>query len=576
MNNYNLTLKRAYKNYIRLKAYGEITKHMVNDYYQMKKEYNNISKEYIQKLLLLNSNYTKTISHYKSTLELSGNELQNLLLLLELINSIILTQAKKLQLFIGYCKVDEDQNKINHEKVNNLEKISNEFLLKEKKISKSYSELEISYKNLFDSYQIIENSLTENILSKGNKKISLNDIILNQEYKNILEKEKNVLKAKEDFAGPKNEYLKAYDNLMKIEKEIVIDNISMLKSNISCFVFLYSDYCKSFSESLDKITKNMAESEKKNNYNNIIDSLILNIGRDIDVNGYKIKIINNRSIEDKNKKLNLENLDKKGYIIKDNKIMLKDEDIYEIVKIMYGQFQFIDEKQYNLTEEQIKINVKNLTKKLLSFDKKLKSSMNKKIDPINESEVNLLYKYLDKSFYRLEFLKVLNVFRAQGNYQIPEREYEILKKIFLIIADKVQNEKDIACARLLLILSQTFYCKINDKDVYIQHYLKSHEMFLNMEIWEKYLNESIEDEINRAERIGKNDSIKNEQKAKYKIKNILSSQLIPFCDNMLDFGMSVENIYKIIEPVMDKYEVKADLKNVIDDLIKSRQIDSNK
>lgn len=576
MNNFNLTLKRAYKNYIRLKAYGEITKHMVNDYYQMKKEYNNISKEYIQKLLLLNSNYTKTISHYKSTLELSGNELQNLLLLLELINSIILTQAKKLQLFIGYCKVDEDQNKINHEKVNNLEKISNEFLLKEKKITKSYSELEISYKNLFDSYQIIENSLTENILSKGNKKISLNDIILNQEYKNILEKEKNVLKAKEDFAGPKNEYLKAYDNLMKIEKEIVIDNISMLKSNISCFVFLYSDYCKSFSESLDKITKNMAESEKKNNYNNIIDSLILNIGRDIDVNGYKIKIINNRSIEYKNKKLNLENLDKKGYIIKDNKIMLKDEDIYEIVKIMYGQFQFIDEKQYNLTEEQIKINVKNLTQKLLSFDKKLKSSMNEKIDPINESEVNLLYKYLDKSFYRLEFLKVLNVFRAQGNYQIPEREYEILKKIFLIIADKVQNEKDIACARLLLILSQTFYCKINDKDVYIQHYLKSHEMFLNMEIWEKYLNESIEDEINRAERIGKNDTIKNDQKTKYKIKNILSSQLIPFCDNMLDFGMSVENIYKIIEPVMDKYEVKDDLKNVIDDLIKSRQIDSNK
>ena len=101
-------------------------------------------------------------------------------------------------------------------------------------------------------------------------------------------------------------------------------------------------------------------------------------------------------------------------------------------------------------------------------------------------------------------------------------------------------------------------------------------MFLNIEIWEKYLNESIEEEINRAERIGKNDTIKNEQNTKYKIKNILSSQLIPFCDNMLDFGMSSENIYKIIGPVMDKYKIKDDLKNVIDDLIKSREIDSNK
>ena len=157
MNNFNLTLKKAYKNYLRLEGYGEITKQMVNDYYQMKKEYNNISKEYIQKLMLLNTNYTKTISHYKSTLEFSGNELQYLLILLEMINSIILSQAKKLQLFIDYCKVDEDKNQINQEKLNTFEKISNEFLLKEKKISKSYSELEICYKSLYNSYKIIEN-----------------------------------------------------------------------------------------------------------------------------------------------------------------------------------------------------------------------------------------------------------------------------------------------------------------------------------------------------------------------------------------------------------------------------------
>ena len=575
MNNFNLTLKKAYKNYLRLEGYGEITKQMVNDYYQMKKEYNNISKEYIQKLMLLNTNYTKTISHYKSTLEFSGNELQYLLILLEMINSIILSQAKKLQLFIDYCKVDEDKNQINQEKINTFEKISNEFLLKEKKISKSYSELEICYKSLYNSYQIIENSLAENILLKGNKKISLNELFLNQEYKNIIDKEKIVLKAKEEITTQKNDFFKTYDNLMKIGRDISIDHIFMLKSNISCFISLYSNYCKSFSDELDKIIKIMATSEKKNNYINIIDSLIKNITKDININGYKIKIINNKAIEDKNKKLNLDKLDKIGYIIKNNKIMLKDEDIYEIVKIMYGQFQFIDEKQYNLTEEQIKINVKNLTKKLLSFDTKLKGSKNERIEPISENEINLLYKYLDKSFYRLEFLKVLNLHRTKS-YEIPEREYEILKKIFLIIADKVQNEKDIACARLLLILSQTFYCKINDKDVYIQHYLKEHELFLNMEIWEKYLNESIEEEINRSERIEKKDNVKNEQKTKYKIKNILSSQLIPFCDNMLDFGMSAENIYKIIEPVMDKYEIKDDLKNVIDDLIKSRQSDSNK
>ena len=62
----------------------------------------------------------------------------------------------------------------------------------------------------------------------------------------------------------------------------------------------------------------------------------------------------------------------------------------------------------------------------------------------------------------------------------------------------------------------------------------------------------------------------NEQNIKYKTKNILNSQLLPFCDNMCDFGMSKENIYKIIDPIMDKYQVKDDLKDTIDDLIKSK------
>ena len=262
-------------------------------------------------------------------------------------------------------------------------------------------------------------------------------------------------------------------------------------------------------------------------------------------------------------------MDKIGYIIKDNKIMLKDEDIYEIVKIMYGQFQFINEKNYNLTEEQIKINVKNLTLKLLAFDKKQNLFDLQKPSSINEGEIKLLFKYLEKSFNRLQFLKVLNLFRAKGIFEIPEKEFEILKNIFLLIANKVKEEKDIPCAKLIIILSQTFYCKIDGNNVYIQNYLKNHDMILDLEIWEKYLNESIDEELNRTERIEKKDDIKVD--IKYKIKNVLSSQLIPFCDNMIDFGMTAENIYKIIDPILEKHGIKDDLKNIIDDLIKSKE-----
>ena len=576
MSNFKVELNFAFKNYFTLKSYCELTKTMVNDYNQMKKEYNQITKEYIQKINQLGLNYSKTISHYKSTLVFSGGELNELIQLFEKIDSMIISQADKLQTFLKGCQAEEAKNKINQENYSNFEKISNEFLSKEKKMTKAFTDFENCIKNLYNSYTNVENTLAINILTKDNRKLSFNDAV-NQEFNNAFDKEKIFLKAKDDISQYKNDFFKSYDEIIKIETTICSENIQILKSNINCFITLYEYFCKNFSEDLKPIVSEIVNNEKKMKNSKVIDSLIGIVGRDININKYKIKLINNRCIEDKNKKLNLDKLDKKGYIIKNNKINLKDENIYEIVKIMYGQFQFIDEKYYNLTEEQIKINVKNITEKLLSFvnDKKLFDP--ERLDPVNESEINLLFKYMEKPQNRLEFFKVLNLFRAKGKYKIPESEFETLKKIFLLIADKINDESEVGCSKLILILSQTFYCKKDDKDIYIQQYLKNHEMMSKTEIWDKYLNELIEQELNRIERIDKKDNSNsnkvNEKNIKYKTDNILSSQLIPFCDNMCDFGMTKENIYKIIDPIMDKYQVKDDLKDTIDDLIKSKTSD---
>ena len=47
--------------------------------------------------------------------------------------------------------------------------------------------------------------------------------------------------------------------------------------------------------------------------------------------------------------------------------------------------------------------------------------------------------------------------------------------------------------------------------------------------------------------------------------------MIPFCDNMIDFGMPTESIYKIIEPILTKYNANDNLRKTIDDIIKSKQ-----
>ena len=40
---------------------------------------------------------------------------------------------------------------------------------------------------------------------------------------------------------------------------------------------------------------------------------------------------------------------------------------------------------------------------------------------------------------------------------------------------------------------------------------------------------------------------------------------------MIDFGMPTESIYKIIEPILTKYNANDNLRKTIDDIIKSKQ-----
>ena len=396
------------------------------------------------------------------------------------------------------------------------------FYLKDKKITKIYSDFENNIKSLFYSYQSVENSLAMNIISKDFKKISISEI-LNQEYKNTYDKEKILIKSKEEISEFKNEYFNKFDEYINLAKEISLDNINILKNNINFFMSLFTNYYKSSALEMEKILKNIATNEIQTDYKKSLDNLVYFFGREININKYKIKIIDNKYIEDKTKKLNIQKLDKNRYIIKDNKIYLKEEDIYEIVKIMYAQFQFINEKYYNLIEEQIKINVKNLTNKLLSFGAKtIKIFDLNRPDSINEDEINLLFKYLNQPINRISFLRSLNLFRANGIHRVPEREFEIIKNIFLKIADHIKNDKDYACTNLLLILSQTFYYEKDREKIYLDKFLKNNKMFLNLEIFEKYLIEQIKKDIKGLTKTNSQENLKeNDEDINLHIKSIM-------------------------------------------------------
>ena len=125
-------------------------------------------------------------------------------------------------------------------------------------------------------------------------------------------------------------------------------------------------------------------------------------------------------------------------------------------------------------------------------------------------------------------------------------------------------------SKLILILSQTFYIKENDQRIYLFKFLQNHEMFDNLAVWEKYLIEMIEDDLNRSNLEILNDP-KQEKNKKTTINNILLAHLMTFCHNMIDFGMKVENIKKIIEPLITKYNLDEDSIKQINELMQKNQ-----
>ena len=574
-----ITLNKISQNYLKIRNYIESTENMLLNHNKIILEYELISDEYIQKLSELSSKYAENFSKYEKNLINSDNKIKELFKIFSRIPAIFSLQIFKMKNFQKIIKESEINSSTDNLKIKqnneNFEEIKNEFEIKIQKMNQYFLNFENNNKELFDSYKYIENSLANIIICKNeNKKIAINEIFM-QNYQNINNKEKEFSKSKNDLINFKKKYFQSYDIFIDYSQKKFKNLLDMLTSNISTFANVFLNYFKTAYLEMEQIVKNISNNEMKIDYSQILFNLVGNIDKNIHVNKYIIKVINDNYIEDKEKIFDYKKLKKENYIIKNDKIFLKDEDIYEIVKIMYGQLQFIEEKYYNLSEEQRKLEIKNLTNKLLSFGLKKQYIFSlEEITEINDDEVEHLLNLLNESYYRFNFLKILNLFRAKGTCEMPKREFEITKKIFLYIANKIKEENDFLSSKLILILSQTFYKIENNQKIYLFKYLKNHEMLSNFQVWEKNLNEAIEDDLKRA-KINKSDLNSKDNKIINIINNVLLAQILSFYHNMSEFGMKEENIKNIIDSLKNKYNINDNILAQINNFKKDEEQKDN-
>ena len=129
---------------------------------------------------------------------------------------------------------------------------------------------------------------------------------------------------------------------------------------------------------------------------------------------------------------------------------------------------------------------------------------------------------------------------------------------------------NVEMAKLIIILSQTFYCIENREKKYIQKEIAKNKVFHLIDFWTQILKYSIEYEFkNVTESYLKIADKEDEKSVRERKKKIAFGKILPNLGAMNGFGLNKEEIEKIILPFFDDYEISDENKQVILGVIQS-------
>jgi len=247
---------------------------------------------------------------------------------------------------------------------------------------------------------------------------------------------------------------------------------------------------------------------------------------------------------------------------KDNKN--KDLEIsFEVIKVFRKMFRQI-RTDLNMDEERRKNRLRNLANKIYRGGNN---------NFLTEKEKQELFLYLKLPVYRNYYMIMLSKQRTKG-FEKNENLINDLIEIFTYILELAEKEKDFDSTINCIILSQTFYCEVVNKETnkkekkYLVEGIKHNKWLNNLEFWEGIIKLMIEREIKKNEAINQN---KDEKEKKSNINNVVFSQLFSFSSNMLEFSINKKDIQSIVEKFGKQYELEKEMLDSVLDNINSKK-----
>ena len=554
----NLNISKNYFNFIK-ESFEEYIKFISN--------YRLITIEYIKKLTQFmekssskllgqeeiddskyqNINKSHIYSITSSIPKLINNQIDNLN---ELIDSIDLqisnydTMIKEKDLlFSKFEMIFEEARKDLLKKYRDIDKLKDEFMAN----MENTEDIVNKYLNRKEqiNFEQIKNSI---IISKKVEK----------DYKNAINKVKLF----------ENNFESMYQNTIINIKKIICETSNLMKDKIINFIILLKNNSKVQLSEIDIFLPELSDLNEVKELDIIIENSFSykNKLEYVKPLKYKLKIFENKNFNKDNlitnPILNLED----GF---SEMPTIKDEIILYIFKTMKENFELIEDKNIDLKKEEEKMRCLILTERILSLEEekdinkaKSKTKENKKDNFNNEitkKDIDELNHLLNEHRNRVVFLQELSEYRTKGKFELKSQTFEILGNLLNTVISTIERDKDFHAVKNVIILSQTYYVKNNDNTkIYLQKLIQNNKLFKSKKFWEDIIDYSISKEIVTSV----NNDVKNgtlltinSKENDDKKSNIAFSQILPYADNMLDFGLDKETINEIIFPIINTYKI---------------------
>ena len=459
------------------------------------------------------------------------------------------------------------------------------FHSEEEVINQSYSEISELFKLLNKDTNI---NFSHKVQSKNERYLeSINNHIQSIQTKE--KKFKNVFQHLKQFEQSFHEQsTNKLNTSLQINKDVMNHFFSdickslIFVNNSLKFLLAFVDSCKSFftqsdygDKSNEFITRQFHPTELKANNNNSLEAYKL-----ITIEKFKTEA-SKQPVEGNNKSF-INNM----YIIgnlpiecmretkekskSSSKTFFTFEDMHFIIKTVYSVLtDKPNDDYYNIILEEKKILLNYICNKILQ---------NKENLTIPNDILPIVSMYLKEQNLRHFFLQKLNDLRSNGIFKFSKTTYGLVGKYLNEILSilNTSDMNDFYSVKSVIILSQTFYIinNVNDNNnkVYLQKEIQVHPLFKSTKFWKEFIEHSIEEEIGTSKLGNKGKATTNN----CKIDNIVFAQLVPLSDNMVEFGVPLNQIKEIIGPLIDKYSIQQVQKDMIYSILDSKESENNK